>query len=181
MDHFSFLRYLRIFVETLMLDTSPQIFNKTCTNGLAEKMVQTLNKYFYISKSSLQDTLDRYLFNYRLTPHTSTSISPAELILGRRLRSKLCLRIVCRLELQGNNIYKREITLLLLDHYINLQTHQWWFGIALLVVMSCLLRKLFDRLVYYLIDARLPQEILWNLIWIRLLLDLFHHPLSSFL
>ena len=64
---------------------------KPSTNGLAEKMVQTLKKSLHISKSNCQDTLNRFLFNYRLTPHTTTGVSPAELMFGRRLRSKLDL------------------------------------------------------------------------------------------
>ena len=54
-------------------------------------MVQTLNKSLHISKSSLQDFLDTFLFNYRLIPHTTTGIFPAELMFGRRLHSKLDL------------------------------------------------------------------------------------------
>ena len=64
---------------------------KPSTNGLAEKMVQTLKKALRTSKSALQDTLDRFLFNYRLTPHSTTGVSPAELMFGRRLRSRLDL------------------------------------------------------------------------------------------
>ena len=64
---------------------------KPSTNGLAEKMVQTLKKALRTSKSAIQDTLDRFLFNYRLTPHSTTGVSPAELIFGRRLRSRLDL------------------------------------------------------------------------------------------
>ena len=64
---------------------------KPSTNGLAEKMVQTLKKALRTSKSAIQDTLDRFLFNYRLTPHSTTGVSPAELMFGRRLRSRLDL------------------------------------------------------------------------------------------
>ena len=64
---------------------------KPSTNGLAEKMVQTLKKALRTSKSAVQDTLDRFLFNYRLTPHSTTGVSPAELMFGRRLRSRLDL------------------------------------------------------------------------------------------
>lgn len=64
---------------------------KPSTNGLAEKMVQTLKKSLRTSKSAIQDTLDRFLFNYRLTPHSTTGVSPAELMFGRRLRSRLDL------------------------------------------------------------------------------------------
>ena len=64
---------------------------KPSTNGLAERMVQTLKKALRISTSPLQLTLDRFLFNYRLTPHSTTGVSPAELMFGRRLRSRFDL------------------------------------------------------------------------------------------
>ena len=64
---------------------------KPSTNGLAEKMVQTLKKGLRTSKSAIQDTLDKFVFNYRLTPHSTTGVSPAELMFGRRLRSRLDL------------------------------------------------------------------------------------------
>lgn len=54
-------------------------------------MVQTLKKALRTSKSAIQDSLDRFLFNYRLTPHSTTGISPAELMYGRRLRSRFDL------------------------------------------------------------------------------------------
>ena len=33
----------------------------------------------------------RFLFRYRVTPHASTGVSPAELLMGRRLRSHLSM------------------------------------------------------------------------------------------
>ena len=64
---------------------------KPSTNGLAERMVQTFKKALKSSKEPLQLTIDRFLFNYRLTPHSTTGISPAELMFGRKLRSRLDL------------------------------------------------------------------------------------------
>ena len=61
------------------------------TNGLAERMVQTFKKALKLSKDNIQLTIDKFLFNYRLTPHTTTGKSPAELMFGRRLRSRLDL------------------------------------------------------------------------------------------
>ena len=42
-------------------------------------------------KDSLETRVSRYLFTYRITPHTVTGISPAEMLMGRRLRSALDL------------------------------------------------------------------------------------------
>ena len=41
------------------------------------------------TKGTLIDRISRYLFHYRNTPHTTTGVTPAELLLGRRPRSRL--------------------------------------------------------------------------------------------
>ena len=46
------------------------------TNGLAES--------FGVSRGTISDRLARFLFQYRNTPHTTTGLIPAELLLGRR-------------------------------------------------------------------------------------------------
>lgn len=40
---------------------------------------------------TVQDRIARLLFQYRITPHTTTSLSPSEMLVGRKLRSKLDL------------------------------------------------------------------------------------------
>ena len=42
-----------------------------------------------IESKQFQDELSKYLFAYRSTPHCTTGVSPAELLMGRRLRTKL--------------------------------------------------------------------------------------------
>ena len=62
--------------------------------GLAERAVQTFKAYMQKAPDApLRDNLSRFLSQYRLTPHTTTGISPAELLLNRRPRSKLDLVI----------------------------------------------------------------------------------------
>jgi len=39
----------------------------------------------------LETCLSRFLFNYRTTPHTTTDVSPAELLMNLKLRSSLDL------------------------------------------------------------------------------------------
>ncbi len=64
------------------------------TNGLAERAVQTFKAYMKkVPDAPLRDNLSRFLFQYRITPHSTTGISPAELLLNRRPRSKLDLVI----------------------------------------------------------------------------------------
>uniref|UniRef100_A0A8C8DZH6 Gypsy retrotransposon integrase-like protein 1 n=1 Tax=Oryzias sinensis TaxID=183150 RepID=A0A8C8DZH6_9TELE len=58
------------------------------SNGLAERAMQTfkegMNK---IQGDTLQTKLSRLLFSYRITPHATTGLSPAELMMSRRLGS----------------------------------------------------------------------------------------------
>ena len=54
-------------------------------NGLAERAVQIVK--YGLKKSgeeSMKSTLAKFLFTYLLTPHTTTGVSPAEMLLGRR-------------------------------------------------------------------------------------------------
>ena len=62
------------------------------TNGLAERAIQTLKESLKKSKTgSLETRISRFLFKYSTTPHTTPGISPAELLMGRQLRSHLSL------------------------------------------------------------------------------------------
>ena len=62
------------------------------SNRLVERSVQTFKEGLRrLKKDSLNTRLSRFLFKYRLTPHSSTGVSPAELMLGRKLRSQLDL------------------------------------------------------------------------------------------
>ena len=69
------------------LTTAP---HHPASNGLAERAVQIVKKGLKKNKKgSFCTRLSRTLFSYRITPQTTTSISPAELLLKRRPRSKL--------------------------------------------------------------------------------------------
>ena len=60
------------------------------SNGLAERAVQTLKESLRkLKEDSLETRLSRFLFKYRITPHSSTGVSPAEIMFGRRLRTPL--------------------------------------------------------------------------------------------
>ena len=62
------------------------------SNGLAERAVQSFKLGIKrITEGSLQDRLSKFLFTYRITPHSTTGVAPAELLMGRRLRSRLDL------------------------------------------------------------------------------------------
>ena len=60
------------------------------SNGLAERAVQLVKKGLKTtSGSSIEDKLARFLLKYRITPHSTTGVAPCELLMGRRLRSRL--------------------------------------------------------------------------------------------
>ena len=62
------------------------------SNGLAERAVQTFKDALKKATSGdLQTRLAHFLFQYRIMPHSTTGISPAELMIGRRPRSHLDL------------------------------------------------------------------------------------------
>ena len=66
------------------------------SNGLAERYVQTFKRAMKKDSANLEDLqvqLSRFLFCYRSTPHSITGIPPAQLLMGRRLRTHLdCIR-----------------------------------------------------------------------------------------
>lgn len=60
------------------------------SNGLAERAVRIVKEGLRKqSGGTLSDKLARLLFQYRITPQTTTGIAPAELLLGRKPRSRL--------------------------------------------------------------------------------------------
>ena len=64
------------------------------SNGLAERVVRTFKACMKkLSKGSLQDRVNSFLFKYLTTPQTTTGVSPAELLMGRKLRTHLDLLV----------------------------------------------------------------------------------------
>ena len=62
------------------------------SNGLAERPVQSFKHGTKrISGDAIQERISKFLFNYRITPHTTTGVPPAQLLMGRKLRSRLDL------------------------------------------------------------------------------------------
>ena len=53
------------------------------SNGQAERVVQTFKEAILKTTGDVQTRLARFMFQYRLTPHSSTGLSPAEMLLGR--------------------------------------------------------------------------------------------------
>ena len=62
------------------------------SNGLAERMVQMLKQGLEkMEVGTFQEKLQRVLMAYRNTPHTTTGITPAELLLGRKPQTSVDL------------------------------------------------------------------------------------------
>ena len=62
------------------------------SNGEAERAVRTFKDAMKIRKNeegSTGEKLARFLFGYCTTPHTATGCTPAEILMGRRLRTRL--------------------------------------------------------------------------------------------
>jgi len=62
------------------------------TNGQAERFVQIMKNSLRAMESEPGDVsvkLNRFLLQYRITPHSTTKRSPAELMFGRSIRSRL--------------------------------------------------------------------------------------------
>ena len=59
---------------------------------LAERAVQTFKQSLrQIQGTSIKEKLNKFLFKYRITPHTITGVAPTELLMGRCLCSHLDL------------------------------------------------------------------------------------------
>ena len=62
------------------------------SNGEAERAVRTFKEAMRIMKNepgTQTEKLARFLLSYRTTPHTATGCPPAEILMGRRLRTRL--------------------------------------------------------------------------------------------
>lgn len=85
------------------------------TNGLAERGVQTLKQGIKKTPGqSMQEKLIKFLFKYRLTPHTTTGVAPSELLLGRKVRSRLDRTCQRKSEAARKS---RKITTIMDDHF----------------------------------------------------------------
>ena len=70
------------------------------SNGLAERAVQIVkNGLKKVTEGTINTRLAKSLFAYRITPQSTTGVSPSELLLNRRPR--------CRLDLVKPNILQR--------------------------------------------------------------------------
>lgn len=62
------------------------------SNGEAERFVQTFQQGLYKglrSEKTIEQAANDLLFQYRVTPHPATGLSPSEMLMGRQLRTAL--------------------------------------------------------------------------------------------
>ena len=60
------------------------------SNGQAERAVQIVKQALRSGEgNNVQEKLSKFLFTYRITPHSTTRLPPTELLMGRRPRSRL--------------------------------------------------------------------------------------------
>jgi hypothetical protein len=61
------------------------------SNGHAERAVQTFKEGMkkMSNKESLETRVSRFLLKYRITPHSTIGIAPAEMLMSRKPRSRL--------------------------------------------------------------------------------------------
>lgn len=61
------------------------------SNGLAERFVQTFKRSYAASTGPMQTRIDKFLLKYRTTPTDGEQLTPAERLMGRKLRTLLDL------------------------------------------------------------------------------------------
>jgi hypothetical protein len=82
------------------------------SNGLAERAVQTFKEGMkkMSNKESLETRGSRFLFKYRITPHSTTGIAPAEMLMSRKPRSRLdVLHPDVRQRVQNQQMKQKEL------------------------------------------------------------------------
>ena len=80
------------FLEYLGIEHKKGIPYWPQSNGEVERCNRTILKVIRIANLEGTDwkrALENFLFQYRTTPHATTGMSPAELLMGRKLRDKL--------------------------------------------------------------------------------------------
>ncbi|XP_064653098.1 uncharacterized protein K02A2.6-like [Lineus longissimus] len=85
-------REFEAFLDYLDIDHRCSIPYLPQSNGNVERANETLLKIIRIAKLEGKDwrkEVEKFLFDYRTTPHTQTGVSPARALMGRELKCRL--------------------------------------------------------------------------------------------
>ena len=103
------------FLEYLLIDHKKGITYWPQSDGEVERLKKTLPKAIRIAQLQCKDwkrEIQDFLFQYRGTPHTVTSLSPAELLMGRKLRDTVSCRrlnlLMIRLQTQSGKFFSEK-------------------------------------------------------------------------
>lgn len=80
------------------------------SNGAAENCVKNIKKALkkaYMEKVDLDEAIQRFLFNYRISHHCTTGVSPAMLMFGRPLKTRLDLIRPSQSNINNDKIQKQ--------------------------------------------------------------------------
>ena len=80
-------------------------------NGEIERQNRSFLKHLKIAhseKKNWHDELQKYLFMYRATPQSTKGVSPAELLFGRKLRTKLKRKTVPSTLRTGDQVFMKQ-------------------------------------------------------------------------
>ena len=91
MDSVLWVRTFKYSCSWMEYSMCTALYNPS-SNGQVERAVQTFKHGFkQMKEGKVTDHIAMFLFSYRITPHTMTGVSPAELMFGRKCHSCLDL------------------------------------------------------------------------------------------
>ncbi|KAJ8966391.1 hypothetical protein NQ317_019427 [Molorchus minor] len=80
------------------------------SNGFAENSVKNIKKAIkkaFIEKTDIEESVNRFLFDYRIAQHSTTGVSPAILMFGRNLKTRFDLIRPSQSQINENNIQRQ--------------------------------------------------------------------------
>ena len=83
---------MRKYAKEMGIQMTPVTPEDPQSNGFAEVFVKILCKLLHTAAAEGKDPrreVEKYLLQYRATPHPTTGKSPAEMLYNRKIRTKL--------------------------------------------------------------------------------------------
>ena len=111
-DHEITLQELEYAIKTLGIKHIPTAAYHQTSNGQAERYVQT------VKNKTLKERLFDFLTSYRSTSHTVTNRAPAEIFIGRSIRTRIDLIKPHQTLGINSNPHKNNLTLCTLSQIV---------------------------------------------------------------